>query len=398
MFRNIREVGCLKKFQKGKPYRSLQAVRIHFMVETLYLTSILSYTARSLYFVLGAARERAIVPHTAEYEPLVSIVVPARNEEQNIVRCIESIAAVDYPLSKLELIVVDDRSTDATSNILSFQQQRFSQLRVISIQEDGEKNLRGKAGALECGIRAARGEIILMTDADCVVSHEWVRSHIRVYADPSVGIVGAYTHIDGSGLFARLQAVEWTSTHTMASAAVHFKQYLGCYGNNLSVRRSAYDSVGGYAAIPFSVTEDLALLQAITEAGFHARYICSSESGVSTLALNTLAEYLSQHKRWAIGARKLGIRAFLFALSSAILWAGLVAAFIQHDWLWLMAIIGTRVLDDLAINAPVFRIFKREYLHLYTVPAVLFFSLLELVLPFMLMNGRTTWKGQTFKA
>ncbi len=368
------------------------------MTELLYFVTIATYTLRSLFFVSGAARERRRVHVLSGELPPVSVVVPARNEELNIVRCIESLAALNYPADKIEIIVVNDRSTDSTGTILSLQQMRFPQLKVITIHSDGEKNLQGKAGALECGIRAAHSDFILMTDADCVVHTEWARSHVAAYSDERVGAVCAYTLIDGETFFARLQAVEWTSTHTMASAAVYYKQYLGCYGNNMSVRRRAYEAVGGYTSIPFSVTEDLALLQAITSAGFFARYLCTAESGVSTLALQTLSEYIAQHKRWAIGGRGLGYRAVLFVMTSAVFWTGLVVAALQGDWIWVLAILLARVLNDFAINAPVLNIFGRNRLQPYTVPAVLFFSLLELVLPFLLLDSTTRWKGQTFKS
>ncbi len=368
------------------------------MPEFFYFFSILSYTLRSVYFVIGAAAERRIHNQAPAQLPFVSVIVPARNEEHCIVHCIESLAALNYPSELLECIVVNDRSSDMTGTIAAMQQHRFPALKVLHIERDGEKNLQGKAGALEYGIRASKGEIIVMTDADCIVDPEWVRSHVEAYGMADVGMVCAYTLIDGQSTFAKMQAVEWTSTHTMASSALHFKQYLGCYGNNLSIHRRAYDAVGGYASIPFSVTEDLALLHAVTKQGFRARYLCSRESSVHSRALETLSEYVSQHKRWAIGGRQLGLRAVVFVITSALFWMGIAAAVWNGSWLWLVLILLTRVVDDIAINAPALHIFRRRSLLPFMVPAVLFFSLLELVLPFLLIDGTTKWKGQVFKS
>ncbi len=366
------------------------------MLELFLLCSIAVYTLRSLFFIVGSAMERRRASADPTEWPFISIIVPARNEELNILRCIESLSALDYDASKMEIIVVDDRSSDGTATILKMQQLRFPELRIVSIREDGVKNLQGKAGALEYGIRQSKGEFVLMTDADCAVDSGWAKAHVRAYTSQSVGIVCSYTLVSGDSFFDRLQAVEWNSTHTMASAAVFFRQYLGCYGNNISVRRSAYDAVGGYSSIKFSVTEDLALLQAITKSGAAARYLCSPESSVTTYALQTLSEYVEQHKRWTLGGKQLGPRAVVFVLTSAALWAGIIASVVEQQWLWFGVILLVRVIEDFAINMPAMLIMRRTRLLPYIIPAVLFFTVLELILPFLIIDRRAEWKGQTF--
>ena len=367
------------------------------MPEAIYLIAIFTYTLRVLFFVVGSILERRKSVSATDATPFVTVIVPARNEEMNIVPCLESLIALDYPADRMELIVVNDRSTDSTAAVLTMQKQRFANLRIVTINDDGDKNLRGKAGALDKGIEIAKGEIILLTDADCEVHPGWVKSHTAQYAEPSVSMVCAYTLINGKTLFHKMQSVEWNSTHTMASAGVYFKQYLGCYGNNMSFRKSAYDAVGGYRSIPFSVTEDLALLQVLGKHKFTIRYLCSIESSVTTYPLNTLREYLAQHKRWTIGAQQLGIRAVVFVLSSAALWTGLITSLILLDWVWFAVILIVRVAEDFVINYPSLRILKRNHLLIYNIPAVLFFTLLELVLPLFLIDQTIRWKGQSFK-
>lgn len=367
------------------------------MLEIIYFSAALVYTLRVMFFVIGAARERRkVAPQLTEF-PFVSIIVPARNEELNIVRCIESLAALNYPTERFEVIVVNDRSTDATGTVLLLQQQRFPNLRVLHIENEGEKNLRGKAGALDKGIAIARGEILLMTDADCVAHPQWLLCHAQEYANPSTAMVCAYTLIDGERIFDKIQAVEWNSTHTMASAGVYFKQYLGCFGNNLSIRKSIYEEIGGYSSIPFSVTEDLALLQTVGHSGYGVRYLCSPESSVHTQPCHTFGEYLRQHKRWAHGATGLGWQATVFVLSSAALWTGLASALIFEEWLWFAGILSVRVTGDYAINAPALRTLRRNALLPYNIPAVIFFTVLELILPFLLLDKTIVWKGQSFR-
>ncbi|MFM8177591.1 MAG: glycosyltransferase, partial [Candidatus Kapaibacterium sp.] len=74
--------------------------------------ALLTYTVRSVFFMIGAARERGRTRVDDIAEPLVSVVVPARNEEGNIEACVMSLLDIDYPADKLQIIIVDDRSTD----------------------------------------------------------------------------------------------------------------------------------------------------------------------------------------------------------------------------------------------------------------------------------------------
>ncbi|MFN4768694.1 MAG: glycosyltransferase [Candidatus Kapaibacterium sp.] len=362
-----------------------------------YIIALVTYTARSVFFMIGAARERCQTRVVNDDEPLVTVIVPARNEEGTIGDCVASLLNVDYPEHKLQIIIVNDRSTDNTEAVLTSIGERSGRLHIVHIRHDGEKNLRGKAGALDVGFKSATGDIVVLTDADCRVPPGWVRSHARQYKDPAVGLVCANTLVSGSTFFARIQAVEWYSLNTMASAAVFFKQHLGCYGNNMSVRRSVYNGIGGYAAIPFSVTEDLALLQAVAASGCTARYLCTPESSVTTLALRTMAEYIAQHKRWAFGGQKLGIRAVVFVATSLALWGGIFAAVTTGEWHWLALILAMRVAEDVLIIAPSLRILGGLSLIPFTIPAVLFFTLLELSLPFLIIDRTVQWKDQSFK-
>lgn len=364
----------------------------------LALLAIGVYWLRTLVMALGAWRERrCILPPLAGDElPSISVVVPARNEEHRIARCLDWLARLDYPHDRMEIIVVNDRSTDRTETIVRSYADRIPTLRVVSLTEPRCGNLQGKAGALDAGIAVARGDIVLMTDADCAVHPGWARAHVAQYRDPQVGMVCGYTLIAGSSSFDRYQAVEWNATHTMASAGVHFRQYLGCFGNNMSIRRRLYHMLGGYGAIPFSVTEDLALLQAVGATGWRVRYLCSIESSVETEPCRTLGEYIRQHQRWVHGARALGWRAYAFVATTAAYWTGLVASLVGGLWEWTIAIVVSRILADALLNVPPLVRLGRQHLIRWIPPTTLLFGVLELSLPLMALSRSIRWKDQVF--
>jgi cellulose synthase/poly-beta-1,6-N-acetylglucosamine synthase-like glycosyltransferase len=394
-----------------------------------------AYSLRTCLFVIGAWLERkksaALLQATSTQRSIqiapedtlgqqtssVSVIVPARNEELTIASAVRSLMASEYAADKLEIVVVNDRSTDRTSNILSDLQQEFSShrhptLRVHNtIEDNANNNLRGKTRALHQGIERSTGEIIMMTDADCTVKPQWIREIVTVFADPTVGLAPSFTVIDTSDsvihqrpwlklwnrYFQRVQALEWITNHTMASAGVAFGQPLGCFGNNLSIRRSVYNELGGYPAIPFSLTEDLALLQAVSRTSWKVRYVCSFHTQVRTHACSTMGEFIKQHRRWVLGGKALGWRGVLFVFSSALLWLALLACAAAGRWELAGMLIGARVLLDGVVAAPSLHILRQMRLLLWLPAATPFFLLLELAVPFFLLKSSVEWKGQMMR-
>lgn len=370
------------------------------MIAFLYIISAVLYGFRIFTFVFGAARERSkfISETTGDYTPTVSVIVPARNEESKIRTCIESLSNSNYPIDKYEIIIVNDRSTDSTAKVLQSLQSDYSNLKILTLTETRTtKNLQGKPGALQAGIDNSHGDIILMTDADCTVEKEWITTMTRQFSNPKVGLVPSFTLIKADTFFEQMQAIEWIMNHTMACAGVGIGQPLGCYGNNLGVRRSAFESVGGYANIRFSVTEDLALLQAIFANGWAVRYVCSPLAVVTTLPCDTLREYVLQHHRWLRGGVDLGWRAVVFVAFSASLWICIATAVINSHY-WLLPIIfGIRVAGDFVVIAPILAILKRKRKIGWAFLAVGFIIILELVMPISLLKKEVVWKGQVFR-
>ncbi|MFP4528669.1 MAG: glycosyltransferase [Candidatus Kapaibacterium sp.] len=337
--------------------------------------------------------------YESDYEPRVTVLVPARNEEDKIARCLDSLTRINYPEDKLEIIIVNDRSEDRTSDIIDQFVNKYDNMQRIDVVEEiHDKNLRGKPGAIQKGADNATGDLLIMTDADCTVDPEWVRTIATGFSDPEVGFIAAYTHIDPETVFARVQALEWIYMHTMACGGLALGQPLGCYGNNLSVRTKTFREINGYRGVPFSVTEDLALLQHIVRAGYKARYYCHPKATVTTLPEPTFGAYIKQHHRWAIGGQNLGWRAVAFVVTSVALWAGIFTSLFCGEWLLTAGLLGARLIGDFSIIFSALRILGRPRIAWWIFPSVFFFMFIELIIPFVLLDKDIEWKGQTFSA
>ncbi len=106
--------------------------------------------------------------------PLVSIIIPAYNEELNIGRCLKSLEGLDYPKDRLEIIVVDDGSKDRTTSIV----RQFKNVKLITLEKNS-----GAAKARNRGIDNAKGDILLFIDADCVANKSFVKEHAKHYPE-----------------------------------------------------------------------------------------------------------------------------------------------------------------------------------------------------------------------
>lgn len=142
--------------------------------------------------VLGRLRPRGVTAPRTDYVPTVSILLPVHNESRVIRDKLENLLSIDYPREALEIIVISDGSTDDTPAVAgSFSEQG------VRVVEVGER--RGKANALNRGLEAARGEILVFTDASIMLRADALRKIVRHFQDTAVGCVSGEDHIEDGG-------------------------------------------------------------------------------------------------------------------------------------------------------------------------------------------------------
>ena len=361
----------------------------------LFVVVAVLYIAQCSLFIYGVLKSRFEKdPH---YEPMVSVVIAARNEEQNIRECLSSLALLDYPKNKLEIIVVDDNSIDTTSSIMRDFANKHSNIKPLTGKQNVGR-LRGKASAIAQGIDVASGEIILMTDADCIVPPSWVRATVQNYTN-DIGVVAGLTLLQPTGWFAGMQSLDWAYILAVASAAMALKNPLSCIGNNFSFRRKAYDEIGGYRGIKFSVTEDFALFKAITRNGrWGYRYPLVKESLVFSKACKTLRELYRQKRRWGVGGKDMpisGLMIMAIAFSMHLLF--LVGFFLDLNHFLLLFGIITKLLSDfILLSIPLKKTNQFSQLNYFALFQIYFIAYV-VILPFaVFLGGRVVWKGRKY--
>jgi chlorobactene glucosyltransferase len=207
----------------------------------------------------------------AEPLPLVSIVVPARDEEREIERAVGSLLAQDYPQPRLEVIVVNDRSTDRTGEILARLAARDPRLTVVDGVEPPPGWL-GKPHALFEGQRAARGELLLFVDADIFYAPEAVRRAVAFLESRQADFLALMPRAEAVGfwenvLLPNLECAIYFAPWFLVTARRPRWLAPGGGAGNL-VRRRAYDAVGGHETLRASVVDDVRLATEVKRAGF----------------------------------------------------------------------------------------------------------------------------------
>lgn len=237
--------------------------------------------------------------------PKVSILIPCRNEAQNLPRCLASLEKLAYPKDRIQFVFGNDRSTDETAAILSSWVSSHSNSILVEVVEGDQNRRNGKANALSQMDKVANGEFFLFTDADCAVAPQWINSMLLAQKSTESGIVTGITHIGSDSWFGKMQSLDWWLSLGMVKVINDLGISVTSMGNNMLITKEAYDSVGGFEGIPFSLTEDFEMGKAIEKNGYKAVHHVSGENLVETLPQQNVKGLLSQRKRWMYGAMKL---------------------------------------------------------------------------------------------
>ncbi|HAA14898.1 MAG TPA: glycosyl transferase family 2, partial [Cytophagales bacterium] len=194
--------------------------------------------------------------------PTVSVLVPARNESNNLPKLLQSLSRQVYP-SYWEVIVIDDHSEDNTVEVArSF--QKGLELRAISLADTAWG--QGKKAAITAGMDAASGDVVITTDADCWMDSGWLARMGSSFHSPSVQLAFGPVTFPVHNFWERWQALEFWSLIGIGAVTWQAKSPSMCNGANLAVRKEAFYEVGGYDAskdIPSG--DDEFLLHAIVD-------------------------------------------------------------------------------------------------------------------------------------
>ena len=215
--------------------------------------------------------------------PLVSVIVPARNERHNIERCVRSILASDWPA--LEVIVVDDHSSDGTGDAARAAAAGDSRIQIV-VPPALPDGWFGKQWACATGARAAHGEILVFTDADTWHAPDLITRTVAALRSRAADLVSVGGWQEMESFWEKLlqpQFFVFLSLRFGGTETVNRSHRVSdkiANGQFIAVRRDAYEAMGGHGVVRDKVAEDLALAQ---------RYFAAGRRTILVLGMNQLS-------------------------------------------------------------------------------------------------------------
>ena len=261
---------------------------------------MLAYLIRHYIFTIVALYHRGqshYTPQSMTHQPTVSVLIPAHNEERVIGRILQRMTELTYPKDKLQIIVIDDASTDRTSEIADKFAEKYESMKVVHRYHDGGK---GKSAALNEGLKYATGEIIYCFDADYYPQRDILEKLTAYFTDPEVGAVqGRVTVLnEPNTLVTRLVALERIGGYRVDQKARDDLQLIPQFGGTVGGFRShLIDSLGGWD--PNMLAEDTDLTFRLYLTGYKVRYV--NEAECYEEAVEDWWSYWHQRCRWAKG-------------------------------------------------------------------------------------------------
>ena len=258
--------------------------------------------------------------------PSASVIVAARDEEAVIAECLHALREQRYDGS-LEVIVVDDRSSDATAEIVRSAATTWSQLHLVVAAS--ELRFRcPKKSALAQGIEASSGALLLFTDADCTPPPGWVAATVARFTSPEVGVVAGYARSREVGTRRRhrlrrsLLALDNAAIGALSAGSIGMGYPLACTGRNMAYRRQVYEDVGGFEAIGHLVGGDdvyfvrrvaaMTPWKTVYNCSEEAIVECASDSVGIGAVVNQKLRHASKAGHYEGAARLVGIVAYTF--------------------------------------------------------------------------------------
>lgn len=228
----------------------------------------------------------------------ISVIIAVRNEEKNIPELLAHLEQQNFPKTLLEVIVIDDHSTDGTFQLLNRMKPAGFSLKTVQLPE----GITSKKKAIEAGVKAASGELIITTDADCRMGAGWISAFASFYKKTGARFIAAPVKMEGRfNLLDTFQSLDFLAMQAITGASVKNQIHTMCNGANLAYSKDAFMEVNGFEGIDeIPSGDDMLLMHKIFSRYPHqVLYMKNAEAIVTTHPELSWKNFLHQRIRWA---------------------------------------------------------------------------------------------------
>jgi cellulose synthase/poly-beta-1,6-N-acetylglucosamine synthase-like glycosyltransferase len=361
----------------------------------------IAYLVMTAVFAYGWAKTKTLQGRSSG-KISVSVIVAARNEEQQIGDCLQALSRQSYR-GKVQFVVADDHSTDTTYAIVKEFCGKDARFVLISPQGTGKKNAVAEA------IGHSQGELIVTTDADCTMGSEWLEKIVAFYEHSGAGMIAGPLSFKGeTSLFEKLQSLELMALMGSTGGSLYFDKAILCNGANLAYSRSLFEKLNGFVGIDHIASgDDVLLMYKVSRTGEKIRFLKDEDAIVFTSARKDLHEFMEQRKRWAskgfslLNTETKLVSLIVYFFSFGILSMGVFSALASIKSLiylpflqFCLILTGIKCVIDfllLFLAASFFR--KKRQLFLF-LPGQFIYIIYVVMAGFLGSTGKYEWKGR----
>jgi len=374
------------------------------LITILVLLLIGGYVLLILYFLLGWLRLKEYVPGNAIPVTRVTVVVPVRNEEKNILNLLGNLRDQQYNKDLFEVIVVDDHSTDNTLKLING--FSMSNLRVIALKDDpalADASRTNKKIGIEKAVHAANGTLIMTTDADCHPGSNWIKTTVAYYEEHNpVMIAGMVSYFHDTSFLGKFQTLDFLSLVGIAAASIQNGFYNLCNGANLAYTKAAFLEVDGFRQIDHIPSgDDMMLMHKMAKKfGDKIAYLKNKDCIVYTSTEKDFVTFWNQRVRWTSKSthyedkRITGILAFVYLINLLIVLNLAIGIFYPPMLKLAMWMFLAKLCIDTLFTYAVTKFFRRENLLWLFLPMQAVHVLYIILIAPAGVFGKYNWKGR----
>jgi cellulose synthase/poly-beta-1,6-N-acetylglucosamine synthase-like glycosyltransferase len=342
------------------------------------------------------------VPQKATPNVTLSVVIAARNEEATLPNLLYRLKKQTYSQDLFEIIIVDDFSTDGTAKAIA----PFLGGRIRLIRPNSEAGSSSKKKAIEAGVLAARSELVVITDADCLPPERWLESMASFYSEKAPAFIAApVKFLHNRSLLQVFQATDFMVLQGITAASTGANFHTMCNGANLAYTGEAFRAVEGFKGIDKVASgDDMLLMYKIwKQHPTRVHYLKSEEAVVCTEPMKTWKDFVNQRRRWASKTMhyddyRITAVLGLVYLVNVLFVALLVAAILDPSyWKLVAAYLVVKTIIEFPFVAAVARFYRERALLPYFPLLQPLHILYTVSVGFLSQLGKYEWKGRQTK-
>lgn len=346
-----------------------------FTTQAIIILSL--YSILIFAFFVGWLRTKRYKPDQKPAAIRVSILIPCRNEAENIPELAALLMNQEYPDDQYEIIWIDDHSNDGTAAILDRWIRNQNNQHLVILPGP----VSGKKAALKAGMEMATGELILLTDADSRPGSWWVFTMAKFFEDTGNDLIpGPVELAPARSGFDRIQKLEYLSLVASSVGAAGIGRPIMAQGPNIAVRTSDYRTIVNDLDNRFISGDDVFLLQAMKKIpGKKIGYVLNPDAIIRSKPAGSLSGFLHQRRRWAskaTGYRDLFmiVTTLLVFIANLEILASLVCASCgMVPFSFVLILLGIKTMADLPLLCTAMKFFRCPNLLVWLIPVQLLY-------------------------